>query len=208
MGHTSTRKAGGPRRRVPSVPAGIMLPEEFSDEAVTYYTLLKGTAIGNLLFTANDTDLTGLYCVEKRGPLRIEKEWIHKPGQRVLAVKQVKEFLAGKRKVFSVPVHFDGTEFQEKIWTHTMRIPYGETLSYSELAARAGNPRAIRAAGSALREVPICLIIPAQRVIAKGGGAGGYSGDWNRKAYLLELEQAVMAGKTKSKADDRRQIAV
>ena len=178
------------------MPAEIS-PEDSGDEPLTYYTLLKGTAIGDLLFMANDTDLTGLYCVDNEGAPRIEKEWIRKPRQRILAeaMKQVKEFLAGKRKVFSVPVHFDGTEFQEKIWTHTMRIPYGGTLSYSELAARAGNPRAIRAAGSALGAIPIDLIIPAQRVIAKGGKAGGFSGDWNRKLYLLELEKSVLAGK-------------
>ena len=160
---------------------------------MTYYTILKTKAVGDLLFTANDTDLIGLYNLENEQAPRISGSWKLKPRQKVLAeaVKQIKEYLAGKRKVFSVPFHFEGTEFQEKIWAHTTRIPYGETMSYREIARKAGKPSAMRAAGSALRMTPIDFIIPAHRVISKSGNAGKFSGDWEKKMWLISLEKKV-----------------
>jgi methylated-DNA-[protein]-cysteine S-methyltransferase len=177
---------------------------------MTYYTILKNRAVGDLLFTANDTDLTGLYRLDSGEAPKIKRGWARKPGQRVLAaaVKQIKEYLAGQRKDFTVPIHFDGTEFQEKIWTYTMRIPYGATMSYAELAKKAGAPAAVRATGSALGRTPIDFIIPAHRVISKSGRAGGFSGNWEKKMHLLGLEQEVMArGAISVTGQERRDAA-
>jgi methylated-DNA-[protein]-cysteine S-methyltransferase len=161
---------------------------------IDYYTILKTKTMGDLLFIANDTDLTGLYSVDNDEAPRIERGWKRKPRQRVLAmaVKQMKEYLAGRRREFSLPIHFDGTEFQEKVWTYTMRIPYGQTATYAEVARLAGAPGAVRAAGSALGKTPIDFIIPAHRVISKSKRPGGFSGNWDKKMYLLELEQKVL----------------
>jgi methylated-DNA-[protein]-cysteine S-methyltransferase len=158
---------------------------------MTYYTILKTKHVGDMVFTANDTDLIGLYCVKNGGAPGIRKNWVRKPKQPILdeAVQQMKEYLAGRRKEFAIPMTVDGTEFQEKIWTYTMRVPYGKTVSYSELAKIAGIPGAIRATGSALAQTPIDIIIPAHRVIAKDGGLGGFPGDRKRKMYLLDFEK-------------------
>jgi methylated-DNA-[protein]-cysteine S-methyltransferase len=158
---------------------------------MTYYTILKTKTVGNLLLMANDTDLIGLYYRDSDGAPGIKSHWVRKPRQPVLAaaVRQMKEYFKGMRKTFTVPIHFDGTEFQEKIWAHTARISYGQTVSYSELAHRAGVPLAVRATGTALSNNQIDIIIPAHRVISKSGGTGGFSGNWNRKVRLLELEK-------------------
>ena len=158
---------------------------------MTYYTILKTKKIGALFLLANDTDLIGAYYLDSKRVPKIKKDWAHMPRQSILAqaAEQIKEYLGGTRKTFSIPIHFDGTEFQERIWTYTAKIPYGETLSYSELAKKAGVPAAVRATGSALAKNQIDIIVPAHRVIAKGGGTGGYTGKSNRKVNLLELEK-------------------
>ncbi len=158
---------------------------------MTYYAILKTKIAGDLLLIANETDLIGLHCTDGKRPRGIKRHWVNNPRQAVLAetIKQMKEYLKGTRKAFNLPLHFEGTEFQEKIWHHAMKIPYGQTAYYSELAQKAGRPAAVRAAGSAMAKNPINIIVPAHRVVAKSGGASGFAGRWNRKANLTLLEK-------------------
>lgn len=103
--------------------------------------------------------------------------------------KELGEYFAGKRRTFDLPLAPQGTPFQKKVWETLRTIPYGETISYAQEAERFGNPRAVRAVASANGRNPISILIPCHRVMATGGGLGGYSGGVEKKAFLLALER-------------------
>ncbi len=98
-------------------------------------------------------------------------------------------YFAGKLRVFTVPLLYPGTPFQRRVWEQLQLIPYGETISYSEMAIRMGDAKALRAVGHANGQNRLAVVIPCHRVISKGGGLGGYGGGLERKKSLLELEQ-------------------
>ncbi len=101
---------------------------------------------------------------------------------------QLEEYFSFKRKHFKVKIDLRGTEFQKKVWKELMKIPYGETISYKELALRLGNLASIRAVGRANGANPIPIIIPCHRVIGSDGNLVGYGGGLEIKEKLLELE--------------------
>lgn len=105
--------------------------------------------------------------------------------------KQVDEYLAGKRKVFAVKVELVGTEFQKAVWREMMKIPYGETRSYQNIARAIGKPKAARAVGTACGKNAWPIIVPCHRVVAKNG-LGGFSLGLYIKEYLLSLENAYV----------------
>jgi methylated-DNA-[protein]-cysteine S-methyltransferase len=102
---------------------------------------------------------------------------------------QVTDFIAGKRNDFDVPTDLRATPFQEKIFKIVSEIRFGETLSYKEVARRAGDERAVRAVGTALGANPLALVIPCHRVVGSGGKLQGYAGGVEVKARLLAAEQ-------------------
>jgi methylated-DNA-[protein]-cysteine S-methyltransferase len=104
------------------------------------------------------------------------------------AREELCEYFEGRRTVFSVPMRIAGTAFQERVWREIALIPFGETISYAELARRAGAPEAIRAAGMATGRNRIGVMIPCHRVMGKNGTLTGYAGGVERKRRLLELE--------------------
>ncbi len=106
-------------------------------------------------------------------------------------LRHLEEYFNGKRKEFDVPVILDGTDFQEKVWVETMKIPYGETISYAELAKRVGSPKAFRAVGRALGKNKIPIVIPCHRVLRSDGQIGEFTGGVEIKKYLLELEKRI-----------------
>ena len=99
------------------------------------------------------------------------------------------EYLNGKRKNFTIPLNPKGTPFQKKVWKELLKIPYGEVISYQELAKRVGNIKAQRAVGGANNKNPIPIFIPCHRVINKNNKLGGYALGLDIKKYLLELEE-------------------
>lgn len=109
------------------------------------------------------------------------------------AKKQLREYFAGNRREFDLPICLHGTDFQKKVWNVLQSIPYGETLSYGEVAAKIGNPKASRAVGGANNKNPIMIIVPCHRVIGADGSLVGFGGGLPAKEYLLALE-----GKCKS----------
>lgn len=113
----------------------------------------------------------------------------------ISVVGQLDEYFCGKRKEFSIPVVFTGTDFQCRVWDELMKIPYGTTISYAELARRIDNPKAVRAVASANAMNPISIIVPCHRVIGSDHKLTGYVGGLAAKRKLLELEARV-AGKT------------
>jgi methylated-DNA-[protein]-cysteine S-methyltransferase len=106
------------------------------------------------------------------------------------AAQQVLEYLEGKRSVFDLELDPRGTDFQLRVWNALREIPYGETRSYAQIAKQLGQPRAVRAVGTANGANPLSLVVPCHRVIASGGKLGGYGGGLELKARLLAMERA------------------
>jgi len=102
--------------------------------------------------------------------------------------RELDEYFAGKRQEFDIQVVPEGTEFQKNVWKALQDIPFGDTASYSDIAHRIGNPKAVRAVGMANNRNPVSLIIPCHRVIGKDGSLVGYGGGLDRKKQLLHLE--------------------
>lgn len=107
------------------------------------------------------------------------------------AKMQLTEYLSGRRRDFNLPLNIVGTDFQLTVWKETMKVPYGETISYSGLASRIGAPHASRAVGAALASNPTVIIVPCHRVIRKSGDLGGFGGKLSIKRKLLALEKHV-----------------
>lgn len=102
---------------------------------------------------------------------------------------QIEEYFIGDRKQFSVPFTIRGTDFQKKVYSALLEIPYGETRTYEEIAKEVGSPKACRAVGLTVGKNPLALLIPCHRVIGKNGDLTGYAGGLTRKKRLLELEK-------------------
>jgi O-6-methylguanine DNA methyltransferase len=107
--------------------------------------------------------------------------------------QELREYFAGQRREFSVPLDLRGTDFQLAVWREIAAIPYGETRTYSEVASAAGRARAVRAAGTATGYNPVPIVVPCHRVIAAHGKLGGFSGGLDAKRRLLALERAATA---------------
>ncbi|MFE7181610.1 methylated-DNA--[protein]-cysteine S-methyltransferase [Streptomyces erythrochromogenes] len=146
---------------------------------------------GPLTLVASEGVLSGLYMTGQR----------HRPaeesfGERVAAgeepfpevVRQLAAYFAGELTDFDLPLRLEGTEFQRSVWEQLARIPYGETWSYGELAAKLGKPNASRAVGLANGKNPVGIIVPCHRVIGASGSMTGYGGGVERKVRLLAFE--------------------
>lgn len=149
------------------------------------------TSLGFLYLTASDRGLSGLYWRPRESPL-LSRPDPRLPAEALLlrASGQVAEYLAGRRRAFELPLDLSGTPFQDQVWKALQDIPYGATVSYRQLAESIGKPDAARAVGAACGKNPLCLIVPCHRVVATGGGLGGYAGGLPAKEMLLALEGA------------------
>lgn len=110
------------------------------------------------------------------------------PAPFAAAIAQLDAYFAGERRTFDLDLTPRGTDFQLRVWTLLQEIPWGETISYSELARRAGNPAACRAVGAANGRNPLPIVIPCHRVVGSNGTLTGYAGGLAAKKALLELE--------------------
>lgn len=148
------------------------------------------TPLGTLLATADGKALTGLYYEGGRHAPKAAREWTEDAACPPLAAcaKQVADYLDGKRKDFDLPMAAQGTDFQRRVWKEIARIPYGKTITYAELAKRAGSPGSARAAGAATGRNPLSIIVPCHRVVGTSGSLTGYAGGLDRKERLLKLE--------------------
>lgn len=156
-----------------------------SDRA--YFNLFP-SPIGELLLVSDGEALTGLHMGDGAAP---EPDWLRDDGPFRDVQTQLTEYLAGERRTFDLLLRPMGTLFQRRVWNELLRIPFGKTVSYAELARRVGQPGAARAVGSANGRNPIGLIIPCHRVIAADGSLGGYGGGLDRKHWLLRHEAAA-----------------
>jgi len=112
-------------------------------------------------------------------------------GNNPAVARQIEEFFAGKRQAFDFRLAPKGSEFQKRVWSELVRIPFGETISYGELARRIGNPAASRAVGRANATNPIAVIVPCHRVIGTNGKLTGYAGGIELKDKLLAWERGM-----------------
>lgn len=149
-----------------------------------YDTYTIDTPIGTMIATADENGIASLDFTDKTPQIIISKHPL-----LLQLEKELHEYFAGKLKTFTLPLNPHGTPFQKQVWETLQTIPYGETISYAQEAEIFGNPKAVRAVANANGRNPIAILIPCHRVIASGGGLGGYSGGIDKKEFLLELEQ-------------------
>ena len=160
----------------------------------TIYEQSVSTPVGRLTVRCSERGLRELLLnggasrrrdgvVQANGQRSAGARWTHQ------AARELEEYFAGKRQQFDVPFDVEGTPFQMKVWRALQTIPYGETRSYGDIARQVGCPRGARAVGMANHDNPIAIVVPCHRVIATGGGLGGYGGGLKMKSYLLWHEQ-------------------
>jgi len=150
---------------------------------VTEYAILP-SPVGDLLLTAEAEGLTGLLMA----PFEVSESWERDEERFAFVGAQLDAYWSGTRQSFDVPVDLRGSAFQLRVWQALTEIPYGTTISYGELARRAGKGRAARAAGAACGRNPVSIIVPCHRVVGASGVLTGYGGGIDRKRALLELE--------------------
>ena len=157
---------------------------------VTLYTR-HPSPVGDLLLLAREDDqaLAGLYLYGEP-----QRDWRRAEEPFATVHEQLDAYFAGELEAFDLPLAPAGTAFQLRVWDELQRIPFGETISYTRLADRIGNPRTVRAVGLANGRNPISIIVPCHRVIGADGSLVGYGGGLERKRWLLEHE-AVASGR-------------
>ena len=148
---------------------------------------------GPLLLGVSDTALVALEF-DRGLPKKIAGQpvqWQESESRTQPVRQQLQEYFAGRRRDFELTLALRGTDFQKRCWNELLRIPYGETRSYGQIARAIGSPKSFRAVGQANHYNPIAIIVPCHRVLASGCYLGGYGGGLPVKAYLLRLEGAA-----------------
>jgi methylated-DNA-[protein]-cysteine S-methyltransferase len=145
----------------------------------------QASPVGPLLLLSDGAALIGLYT-----PRDAPAGAIEDPGPFREVAMKLDGYFAGSVTRFDVPLRLDGTAFQRAVWSALVAIVHGTTISYRELAARIGNPRAVRAVGAANGRNPVSIIVPCHRVIGAGGELVGYGGGLACKRWLLDHERA------------------
>ncbi|WP_324720264.1 methylated-DNA--[protein]-cysteine S-methyltransferase [Salinimicrobium sp. HB62] len=147
---------------------------------------LLRTPLGNAILEGNEEGISRLILTEDS--LEINAD----PAPELKEAKvQLQQYFAGELQEFSLKLNPQGTEFQKKVWQALLKIPYGRTTSYMDLAKELGDPLAIRAVAAANGKNPLWIIVPCHRVIGSDGSLTGYAGGLWRKKWLLEHEQPV-----------------
>jgi methylated-DNA-[protein]-cysteine S-methyltransferase len=149
--------------------------------------------VGPLLLAGTPHALTGVNFQAGPCPQRPAKEWCHEAAAFVRVQTQLMEYFCGARRTFELPLAPEGTPFQLRVWRALCMIPYGETLSYGELARRLGRPNGARAVGLANGANPLPIVVPCHRVIGSDGTLTGFGGGLHIKRSLLALEGAACA---------------
>jgi methylated-DNA-[protein]-cysteine S-methyltransferase len=149
------------------------------------------TPVGRLTLVGSDAGLAAILWQHDppgRVRLRLDREDDRHP-VLVAAEQQLQEYFAGARTTFDVPLDMSGTDFQRQVWQALLRIPYGETRSYQEIAVELGRPAAARAVGAANGRNPLSIVAPCHRVVGATGALTGFAGGLDVKARLLALER-------------------
>jgi len=156
------------------------------------YTVYK-SPLGAILLGGDASGIRLLNFQNGTNPAEVPAAWTETRAAFTGVVRQLDEYFDGNRRDFDLALRPQGTVFQKEVWSELERIPYGTTISYSELAERIKRPKAVRAVGSANGANPIPLIIPCHRVIGADGSLTGYGGGLEIKERLLAHEGALLA---------------
>jgi len=147
--------------------------------------------IGPLLLVGAGNALSAVGLPSGRDTFEPRADWVETAAPFAETIRQLDAYFAGALRRFDLPLAPEGTPFQQRVWRALVDIPYGETVSYAELARRIGRPAAVRAVGAANGQNPLAIVIPCHRVIGSDGRLVGYGGGLAVKAALLELERGV-----------------
>jgi methylated-DNA-[protein]-cysteine S-methyltransferase len=184
-----------------------------AEKTKVYFSRIASTLVGPLLLAATEN---GLRCVQfDRGkpPAQARNEvWIESPDFLRPYQQQLDAYFRGELREFTCRLDLVGTQFQKDCWQALLRIPYGNTCSYAEIARTIGRPNAFRAVGQANHDNPLAIVVPCHRVLGANGRLTGYGGGLSTKEKLLRLEGAVFrvaaeasANSVKEKADESSQ---
>lgn len=170
-------------------------------KTITHYDRVA-TPLGSMLLATDGIALTGAWFDGQRYLPSIDPDWQRRDDHAVLrrAAAMLDEYFAGKRTRFELPMAPAGTAFQRAVWNSIAAVPYGETIAYRDLAAAAGRPASIRAAGAATGRNPLSIFIPCHRIVGTDGTLTGYAGGLDRKRALLLLERRNRLGESARRA--------
>ena len=163
--------------------------ENCGTSAAVYFDRVD-TPLGAMRLASDGVALTGAWFDGDRYPPKVDERWQRRRDLAVLrrAAEMLVEYFDGTRKVFDIALAPAGTRFQHAVWGEIVGVPYGETIAYRDLAARAGRPDAVRAAGAATGRNPLAIFVPCHRIVGADGSLTGYAGGLDRKRALLALE--------------------
>ena len=153
------------------------------------YTYMD-SPVGRLLLAGDEDSLRLVGFPEGKMVIQPKPDWIESGKTFHQAVRQLRAYFARELRDFDLPLAPDGTPFQRSVWNRLREIPYGETISYGELAKRVGNPKASRAVGMANGCNPLPIVVPCHRVIGSNGKLTGFGGGIAAKRLLLDLERS------------------
>lgn len=175
-----------------TTPGSLAAAPSGADRTDRLEWVLHPTPIGDLLLVASSVGLYEVVLPGSRAGRSADAAVGVGPGDNPVldaAATQIDEYFEGDRTTFDLPLDLRGTAFQVAAWRALATIPYGETITYAEQAARAGRPRAFRAVGAANGANPVALVLPCHRVIGSDGSLTGFGGGLEMKSRLLELER-------------------
>lgn len=158
--------------------------------STNYYSYID-SPLGQMFVQGDGQYVTGLFMPHHKGWLGPDPSWQESDAPFVRVREQLAEYFSGERRQFDLPLRVDGTPFQQRVWQELVRIPFGTTITYTQLADRVGNPNASRAVGNANGRNPISIIVPCHRVIGADGKLTGYAGGVDKKKWLLAWEREV-----------------
>jgi methylated-DNA-[protein]-cysteine S-methyltransferase len=167
-----------------------------------YFARIDSLVVGPLLLAATEKGLRCLHFYKGTMPAPGKNEiWVESSEQLQPYVSQLDAYFRGELQVFTFELDLVGTQFQKDCWLALLRIPYGKTCSYAEIACAIGRPAAFRAVGQANHDNPIAIVVPCHRVLGVNGTLTGYGGGLNTKEKLLHLEGASIRMKAKPAAN-------
>lgn len=158
---------------------------------MNHWFSLTPSPIGELLLVADSDGLCGLHLHGHKLSPAIQSTWRKQPANSLLktAAAQLREYFAGVRRVFDLPISLHGTDFQVAVWRQLQMIPHGTTTTYAEIARQLGRASAMRAVGAAVGKNPVSIIVPCHRVVGSDGSLTGFAWGLPCKRFLLDLEQ-------------------
>jgi methylated-DNA-[protein]-cysteine S-methyltransferase len=161
----------------------------------TYFTFID-CPLGRLFVQSDGQFLTGLYLPDHKGWRGPDPSWQQADDRFTDIRTQLTDYFAGRLRQFDLPHRLSGTPFQQHVWRELEQIPFGTTVTYSELAHRIGSPTAFRAVGNANGRNPLSIIVPCHRVIGAHGDLTGYAGGTDKKQWLLAWERRIAKRET------------